>query len=261
MTDSDAETYLISYNLNGIRAALNKDLIAWLVKEQPAIFCIQEIKALPEQIPVHLFEELGYRLYFYAAKKRGYSGTAIFTKLKPDHVEYGMGIEKYDNEGRLIRADFGDTTLICSYFPSGTTGDIRQAFKMDYLVDFTHYISNLRKTRPRLIITGDFNICHKPIDINNPKKHENMSGFLPEERAWFDEFIAQGFVDTFRVFCEEPNRYSWWSYRAGARPKNLGWRIDYFLVTENLRSSLINADILEQVVHSDHCPITLTIQM
>ena len=214
-----------------------------------------------KKIKISLTDKALIKAYCQWWKKKGYSGTAIFTKCKPDHVEYGLGIEKYDNEGRLIRADFGDVTLICSYFPSGTTGDIRQAFKMEYLADFTHYISTLRKTRPHLIITGDFNICHKPIDINNPKKHETVSGFLPEERAWFDEFIAQGFVDTFRVFCDEPNRYSWWSYRAGARPKNLGWRIDYFLVTENLRNKLIDAAILEQVVHSDHCPVTLKIQL
>ena len=253
--------YYISYNLNGIRAALNKDLVGWLSQEQPAVLCVQEIKALPEQIPCSLFEELGYRAYIHSAKKKGYSGTAVFSKHEPDNVFFGLGIEKYDDEGRLIRADFGDVTLICSYFPSGTTGDTRQAFKMGYLNDFTRYIENLRKTRPRLIITGDFNICHKPIDINHPEKHEDSSGFLPEERAWFDDFISLGFVDTFRVFCEAPNRYSWWSYRAGARPKNLGWRIDYFLVSENLKSALVNADILDQAMHSDHCPVTMRIKL
>lgn len=253
--------YFVSYNLNGIRAALTKDLATWLAREQPFVFCIQETKAQSDQIPVTIFEEMGYHLYINSAQKKGYSGTAIFAKQKLDNVIYGMGMEKYDSEGRVIRADFGDTTLICSYFPSGTTGDVRQAFKMEYLADFTQYIEELRKTRPRLIITGDFNICHKPIDINHPEKHETMSGFLPEERAWFDDFVARGFVDTFRVFCNEPNRYSWWSYRAGARPKNLGWRIDYFLVTENLKQNLVGADILDQVVHSDHCPVTLKIQL
>ncbi|MDR0295835.1 MAG: exodeoxyribonuclease III [Prevotellaceae bacterium] len=250
---------LISYNLNGVRAALAKGFDQWLQQEQPDIICLQEIKAQADQIPLSIFIEMGYTCFLNPAQKKGYSGTAIFTKVKPDAVSYGFGIEEYDVEGRLIRADFGDKTLICSYFPSGTTGEVRQAFKMKYLEDFTRYIQDLRKQRPELIICGDFNICHKPIDINFPKKHETISGFLPEERAWFDDFVALGYVDTFREFCAADERYSWWSYRSGARPKNLGWRIDYFLVTENLRSTLLDADILDKVVHSDHCPVELKV--
>ena len=254
-------TKLISYNLNGIRAALAKGFDQWLQQEQPDIICLQEIKAQADQIPLNIFTEMGYTCFLNPAQKKGYSGTAVFTKIKPDAVSYGLGIKEYDVEGRVIRADFGEKTLICSYFPSGTTGDIRQAFKMKYLEDFTRYIQALRQQRPELILCGDFNICHKPIDINHPKKHEKMSGFLPEERAWFDDFVALGYVDTFREFCQEGERYSWWSYRFGARPRNLGWRIDYFLVTENLRPTLLNADILDQVVHSDHCPVTLELKM
>ncbi|MDR2652976.1 MAG: exodeoxyribonuclease III [Prevotellaceae bacterium] len=248
---------LISYNLNGIRSALGKDLISWLKRENPDILCIQETKAQPEQMNSQLFEELGYNCYWHSAVQLGYSGTGIVSKINFDKVDCGIGIEKFDAEGRLIRADFDDKTLICSYFPSGTMGDVRQEFKMDYLYSFTKYIKNLRKERPNLIITGDFNICHKPIDINNPEKHVNVSGFLPEERQWFDEFIDLGFVDTFREFCNDGERYSWWSYRSGARPRNLGWRIDYFLVSENLKDKLVDADILDTVVHSDHCPVKL----
>ncbi|MDR0754782.1 MAG: exodeoxyribonuclease III [Prevotellaceae bacterium] len=248
---------LISYNLNGIRSALGKDLTGWLKCENPDIFCIQETKAQPDQTNSQLFEQLGYKCYWHSAVRRGYSGTGIVSKIDFDKVDFGIGIEKFDIEGRLIRADFGDNTLICSYFPSGTMGDVRQEFKMDYLYAFTKYIKNLKKERQNLIITGDFNICHKSVDINNPEKHVNVSGFLPEERQWFDEFIELGFVDTFREFCKDGERYSWWSYRSGARPRNLGWRIDYFLVSESLKNHLVDADILDTVVHSDHCPVKL----
>jgi len=250
---------LISYNLNGIRAAIGKGLIDWFESELPDILCIQETKAQPEQIETHLFENLGYKCHWHSAIKRGYSGTGIVSKIEFDKVNFGIGIEKFDSEGRLIRADFGDKTLICSYFPSGTMGDVRQEFKMEYLNAFTEYIKNLQKERPNLIITGDFNVCHKPIDINNPEKHTNVSGFLPEEREWFDNFLNIGFVDTFRQFCNDGERYSWWSYRSGARPRNMGWRIDYFLVSQSLKDKLADADILDQVVHSDHCPVKVVI--
>jgi exodeoxyribonuclease-3 len=250
---------LISYNLNGIRSALGKNLMDWLKSEVPDIFCVQETKAQPDQTSSPLFEEMGYKCYWHSAIRRGYSGTGIVSKIAFDNVTFGIGIEKFDAEGRLIRADFNDKTLICSYFPSGTMGDIRQEFKMDYLYAFTKYIKKLRAERPNLIITGDFNICHKHIDINNPEKHVNVSGFLPEERQWFDEFIELGFVDTFREFCRDGERYSWWSYRSGARQRNMGWRIDYFLVSENMKNQLVGADILDTIVHSDHCPVKLII--
>jgi exodeoxyribonuclease-3 len=239
---------------------MNKGLINWLKEASPDILCIQETKAQPEQIDSKAFYKLGYETYWYSAKRKGYSGTGIVTRIKPDRIIKGMGMEAYDDEGRVLRADFGGLTLISTYFPSGTSGDVRQAFKMQYLEDFTNYITELRKERPKLIITGDLNICRQPIDINFPEKHETMSGFLPEEREWFARFIELGFTDTFRVFCDQPERYSWWSMRTRARSRNLGWRIDYFLTTDNLKPNLVNANILESIVYSDHCPITLDIK-
>ena len=250
---------IYSYNVNGLRAAMNKDFDGWLKEAQPDILCLQEIKAQPEQIDTSVFDRIGYRQYWYPAQKPGYSGVAIFCKDKPDKVVYGMGIDKYDNEGRLIRADFGDVSVISAYFPSGTTGETRQAFKMTFLDDFLQWIENLRKERPNLIISGDYNIAHQDIDINFPRKHDKMSGFLPEERAWIDKFLTQGYIDSFRLFNNEPNQYSWWSYRSQARTKNLGWRIDYHMTTSDLKSRIKHASILQNVIHSDHCPIAVNV--
>lgn len=250
---------IISYNLNGIRAALKKGLTEWLAEEKPDILCIQETKAQPEQIDIAAFEALDYYCYSYSAQKKGYSGVAIFTREQPDMIVYGMNNPKYDSEGRVLRADYNDLSVISVYIPSGSMGDERQAFKMEFLSDFQAYIDQLRKERPQLIISGDYNICHKAIDINNPKKHEKVSGFLPEERQWLDGFIDSGFVDTFRCYNQEAEQYSWWSYRSRAREKNLGWRIDYHLVTENIRERLQHADILQDVYHSDHCPVLVEI--
>jgi exodeoxyribonuclease-3 len=252
---------LVSYNVNGIRAAMTKDLIGWLREANADVVCFQELKATKDQIDEGAFRDLGYEhLYWFSAQKKGYSGTAILSKKEPKNVTFGMGIEKYDNEGRFVMVEYDDFTLICSYFPSGTTGDERQAFKMLYLNDFSKYITTRKQKAKNLLITGDFNICHKPIDINFPKKHETMSGFLPEEREWFDSFVALGFVDTFRMFNQEPNQYTWWSYRSGARAKNLGWRIDYFLCSEEMKDKITSAEIYPSAVHSDHCPISVEIK-
>jgi len=250
---------IITYNVNGIRAAMGKGLIDWMKSTDPDILCVQEIKASPEQVGVFEFEEMGYHHFWYPAQKKGYSGVAIFSKQKPDNVVYGCGIKEYDDEGRFIRADYGNISVISVYHPSGSSGDDRQAFKMQWLVDFANYIEELRKERPKLIISGDYNICHKAIDIHNPKSNANTSGFLPEEREWFDKFVDLGYIDTFRFFNQEPHQYSWWSYRAGSRGKNLGWRIDYNMVTQNLEKNLKRSVILNQAMHSDHCPVMLEI--
>jgi exodeoxyribonuclease-3 len=251
---------IVTYNVNGIRAAMGKGLIDWIKQTDPDVLCLQEVKATPEQVGVFELEELGYHHYWYPAQKKGYSGVAIFTKIKPKNVVYGCGIAEYDFEGRVIRADFDDFSVMSVYHPSGSSGDERQAFKMKWLSDYTNYINEVKKTQPHLILSGDFNICHKAIDIHNPKSNANTSGFLPEEREWMEQFINTGFIDTFRHFNQEPHQYSWWSYRAGSRDKNLGWRIDYNLASESLASRLKRSIILPEAKHSDHCPVLLEIE-
>ena len=248
---------LISYNVNGIRAAMNKGFLDWLAKESPDIIGLQEIKALETDVELRVFQDLGYQVYWYPAVKKGYSGVAILTKVAPKFVHYGMGVSAYDSEGRMIRAVFDSFSFISAYFPSGTTGDIRQDFKYAFLNDVYGYIQDLKREHPALILSGDYNICHKAIDIHNPISNKNTSGFLPEERAWMDKFVDLGFIDTFRAFNTDPGHYSWWSYRAGSREKNLGWRIDYHMASKEIENKLKSAVILQDVVHSDHCPVVL----
>ncbi|MDO9001725.1 MAG: exodeoxyribonuclease III [Bacteroidota bacterium] len=248
---------IITYNVNGIRAAMGRGLIEWIKQTNPDVLCLQEIKATPEQVNVSEFEELGYYHYWYPAQKKGYSGVAIFSKKEPKNIEYGCGIAEYDFEGRIIRVDFEDISIMSVYHPSGSSGDERQAFKMKWLKDYSAYINELKKTKENLVLCGDFNICHRAIDIHNPKSNANTSGFLPEEREWMEVFINGGFVDTFRHFNQEPHQYSWWSYRAGSRGKNLGWRIDYNLASESMTPRLKRSVILASAVHSDHCPVLL----
>ena len=250
---------IITYNVNGLRAAVGKGLTEWLAGVQPDVCCIQETKLQPEQFPASVFEALGYRCYLHSARKKGYSGVAILTKREPDHVEYGMGIEKYDQEGRFIRADFGALSVVSVYHPSGTSGEERQGFKMAWLEDFQAYVTALRRSRPGLILCGDYNICHEPIDIHDPVRNAKNSGFLPEEREWMSRFLAAGFTDTFRFLHPNRQEYTWWSYRFNARANNKGWRIDYCMVDNALQPQVQEAYILNDAVHSDHCPAVLVI--
>ncbi len=247
---------IISYNVNGIRSALNKGFTDWLASDPADVICLQEIKANREDVDLAGLEALGYQSHLFSAQKKGYSGVAILSKIAPDKVQCGNGIMQSDAEGRVIRADFGDVTLINAYFPSGSSGEERQVYKYQWLDEFFHYIHDLRQSRPKLIICGDYNICHREIDIHSPKTNKKSSGFLPEEREWMDKFFEAGFTDSFRHFHPDlPHNYSWWSQRSGARGNNKGWRIDYISVTEPLRSALQGAAIYPDVVHSDHCPV------
>lgn len=252
---------IISYNLNGIRAAMTKGLLDWLKAANPDIFCIQELKAESNQFDVQMFENLGYHCYWHSAQKKGYSGVAILTKQKPEHVVVGCGIPEIDHEGRIIRADFKEFSVMSTYFPSGTSGDERQGFKYEFLDKFYVYIENLKKEIPNLIICGDVNICHQEIDIHNPISNKNTTGFLPEERAWVTKFLGSGFLDSFREFNREPHQYTWWSYRFNSRGQNKGWRIDYQFASSTLKKNLKRATILPEAYHSDHCPTLLEIEI
>ena len=250
---------IISYNVNGIRAAINKGFIDWLKAASPDILCIQETKAHKEQLDLELFEAAGYPYhYWFSAEKKGYSSVAVLSKIEPKHVEYGTGIESMDNEGRNLRLDFDSFSVMSLYLPSGTN-DARLEFKLNYMDEFLDYVSELKKTYPNLIISGDYNICHEEIDIHNPKQNKNTSGFLPVERAWLSKFINSGFTDSFRHLNKEPHHYSWWSYRANARNNNKGWRIDYHMVSDPMQDRINRAYILPEAKHSDHCPIVVEI--
>jgi exodeoxyribonuclease-3 len=246
---------VISYNVNGIRAALNKGLDQWLSAVNADVVCLQEIKATEDQIDKSAFEALGFEhQYYFSAQKKGYSGVAILSKTKPDRVVVGTGMDYMDTEGRNLRADFGDLSIMSMYLPSGTNTD-RLDYKFTYMDDFLDYAVNLIKERPKLLVVGDYNICHQAIDIHDPIRNKNVSGFLPEEREWMTRFLNAGFIDSFRHFNEEPHQYTWWSYRANARSNNKGWRLDYAMASTKLGAHLKRAVILSEAVHSDHCPI------
>ena len=250
---------ILSYNVNGIRAALNKGFADWLNAAEPDVICLQETKALEEQIDTALFEQLGYKHFWHSAQKKGYSGVAILTKTNPINVQEGTGIEHMDIEGRVIRVDYKNISVISLYLPSGTNLN-RLEYKFKFMDDFQDYINSLKKNYPRLVICGDYNICHRAIDIHDPVRNKNVSGFLPEERQWIDTFINCGFVDSFRYLNPEPHQYSWWSYRANARINNKGWRIDYNLVSDNLKNNIKRAYLLPEVKHSDHCPVGVELE-
>ena len=252
---------IISYNVNGIRAAVTKGLYEWVEEEQPDILCLQETKAQIEQIEVDRLIDLGYYCYWKSAEKKGYSGVGILTKQKPQNISLESGMENYDKEGRIIRADYNDFSVLNVYMPSGSSKQERQDFKMIFLDDFYDYITKLKQEIPNLIICGDFNICHTEIDIHNPKQNQKTSGFLPEEREWVSKFLESGFKDSFRTIHPTLiDTYSWWSYRAASRARNKGWRIDYLMVSDSLENKIHNGSILTEIKHSDHCPVSLEIK-
>jgi len=251
---------IISYNVNGIRAALKKGFIDWLKSANPDVICLQEIKAQKDQLDLSVFQNAGYHYnYWFSAQKKGYSGVAILSKTEPTNVVFGTGIESMDFEGRNIRTDFDGVSVMSLYLPSGTNL-ARLEHKLEYMDLFQDYINTLKKEVPNLIICGDYNICHEAIDIHDPMRNKNISGFLPEERAWMSQFLENGFVDAFREFNSEPHNYSWWSYRANSRANNKGWRLDYTLVSQPLQEKLKRAVILSEAVHSDHCPVLVELK-
>ena len=247
---------ILSYNVNGIRAALKKGFAEWLKATDADIICIQETKAFEEQVNAKVLEEIGYRHYWFSAQKKGYSGVAIFSKSKPQKVSYGSGINHIDFEGRIIRLDFDRFSVMSLYLPSGTNLD-RLDYKFKFMDDFQSYINDLKPKIPNLVICGDYNICHEAIDIHDPIRNKNVSGFLPKERTWFSDFLKSGFIDSFRYLNPGPHQYSWWSYRANARNNNKGWRIDYALVSSTLKDNISRSFILPEAKHSDHCPVGL----
>jgi len=251
---------IISYNVNGIRAALKKGFLDWLKAANPDVICIQETKAHKEQLDLSLFEAAGYAYhYWFSAQKKGYSSVAVLCKKEPNHVEYGTGIETMDFEGRNLRVDFDQVSIMSLYLPSGTNLD-RLNFKLNYMDEFQEYITTLKQEIPNLVICGDYNICHEEIDIHNPKM-KGVSGFLPEERTWIGDFIKSGFIDSFRHLNQGKQEFSWWSYRANARANNKGWRLDYAMVAEPLKEKISRAYILPEAKHSDHCPIALELDL
>lgn len=253
---------IVSYNVNGIRAAIKKGLIDWLKDYPVDIFCVQETKATPDDIDLSMFTSLGYHVAWYPAQKKGYSGVAVFTKQKPNKIVCGTGHEMSDFEGRVIRVDIGDLTIINAYFPSGTSGEERQNYKYQWLNEFYTWVNELKKERPNIVVAGDYNIAHTDIDIHDPKGNKKSSGFLPEEKEWMSKFITSGWIDSFRqIHPTTMGAYSWWSQRfPSVRLNNKGWRIDYLCASTALAKSIQAAEILPMVKHSDHCPIVLELK-
>lgn len=249
--------YIISWNVNGIRAAEKKDFLPWLQSSNADVVCLQETKANPSQLSENLTAPENYHAYWASAQKAGYSGTAIYSKKKPDDVTV-MGVPEFDNEGRTLVAHYANNVVISAYFPNSQDAGARLGYKLDYCVAMLEMCNSFVSKGKNIVLCGDYNIAHKPIDLARPKANENNAGYLPEERAWMDTFTEAGYVDTFRHFCKEPDQYSWWSYRFHAREKNIGWRIDYACVNESFMPLVEGATILNDVLGSDHCPVTIT---
>lgn len=252
---------LISWNVNGIRAAAKKGLVEWIEKEKPELFCIQETKAWEEQLDESLTKIEGYTSYFSEAYKKGYSGVAIYTKIKPVKVEKGIGVEEFDKEGRFLIAEYEEFILYNIYYPNGKARAERLKYKMDFYEAFQKHAVGLKKKGKKIIICGDVNTAHKEIDLARPKPNSKVSGFLPEEREWMDRFFAEGFIDTLRMFNDKPETYTWWDQISRARDRNVGWRIDYFFISENLKDNIKDAFTMPDVMGSDHCPVGIKIKI
>jgi exodeoxyribonuclease-3 len=251
---------LLSWNVNGIRASHKKGLLDWFKNENPDVLCLQETKAHPDQLVEELKNVDGYESYFSSAEKKGYSGVATYTKINPVNVQNGLGIKKFDNEGRFIITEFNEFMLFNIYFPNGKASSERLQYKMDFYDSFLKHCNKLLKQGKKIVVCGDVNTAHKEIDLARPKENSQTSGFLPQEREWIDKFLAAGFMDTFRMFNKEPENYTWWDMVTRARDRNVGWRIDYFYASENLKKNIVSASIHSSVMGSDHCPIELELK-
>jgi len=251
---------IISWNVNGIRAALKKGFLPFIEAANPDILCIQETKAHDHQLEDNLLNIPGYSAYFHSGEKKGYSGTAVYYKTEPLAIRTGLSDPVFNNEGRTIMMEYPDFILYNVYFPNGQKDEQRLAFKMDFNRCLQNDVQLLLAAGKNVIVGGDINIAHREIDLKNPKENSKRSGFLPEERAWVDDFLSIGMVDSWRVQHPEAIKYSWWSYRFNARANNAGWRIDSFFVSENLMPQVVCTDILDEVMGSDHCPIVLTLK-
>ena len=250
---------IISWNVNGIRAAHKKGFLEWLDQESPDIMCVQETKASEDQLPDALKEIPGYTSYFISAEKKGYSGVAVFTKAKPEQVTSSFPAESFSKEGRVLAVDYGEFVLLNVYFPNGKSSAERLQYKMDFYDDFLDYADGIKNSGKHVVICGDVNTAHKEIDLARPKANEGTSGFLPIERAWIDKLLEHGYVDTLRLFNQEPDQYTYWDMITRARDRNVGWRIDYFFVSDDLTERITAASILPDVSGSDHCPVVLEI--
>jgi exodeoxyribonuclease-3 len=246
--------------VNGLRAVLKKDFISWFKNESPDIICLQEIKAMPGQLPPEIRNYPGYDVQINSAQRPGYSGVATFSRLKPLSVKIGFGIERFDCEGRILETEYPEFTLFNIYFPNGKSRDERLQYKMDFYAEALKYFLKLRKQGKKLVICGDVNTAHKAIDLKRPKENEDVSGFLPIEREWMDKLVSHGFIDTFSEFNKEPDQYTWWDMKSGARERNVGWRIDYHFISEDLRPHLEKAFIMPEVRGSDHCPVGVNLR-
>ena len=250
---------IVSWNINGIRAAQRKGFLNWLAKTKADIVCVQETKAQVEQLDEELINISGYKSFFNSAERKGYSGVAVWTKETPIKVVMKMGSSKLDNEGRLLQLEFKKFILLNVYFPNGGNGPDRLKYKLEFYNKFLQHINKLKKQGKKIIFCGDVNTAHKEVDLARPKQNEKVSGFLPEERAWLDKVIANDYIDTFRIFNNKGDNYSWWDYKTRARERNVGWRIDYFFVSKNLENKITKASIHNKVMGSDHCPISITV--